>query len=237
MPVLACQQPMMRLTIVRHAPRGAASRIYQATNRSFMTSTASRSAQQLAGYNGSTPLYHHQPSGQLSFLDTPPVFPGSPTVIGTLSAQGRFQGNPSFVDLLHSVFCGVYLDDPYVRDLALSRKSASADSYLHVLGQFSHNRSRLLRVLFAQSPIMIFKYTEINIETYRYSDEESTHKRSRPRIDHLLFPGTIHHRVTCPKHLRAQSSTQNLHSLGRLPRLSCFPPPGPFERLQSGPND
>ncbi|EFP75034.1 hypothetical protein PGT21_027717 [Puccinia graminis f. sp. tritici] len=134
MPVLACQQPMMSLTIVRHAPRGAASRIYQAANRSFMTSTASRSAQQLAGYNGSTPLYHHQPSGQLSFLDTPPVFPGSPTVIGTLSAQGRFQGNPSFVDLLHSVFCGVYLDDPYVRDLALSRKSASADSYLHVLG-------------------------------------------------------------------------------------------------------
>ncbi|PLW13257.1 hypothetical protein PCANC_27791 [Puccinia coronata f. sp. avenae] len=102
--------------------------------RSFRTGTASCSAQHVTGYNGATPLYHHQPSGQLSFLDTPPVFPGSPIVLGTLSPNGRFQENPSFIQLIHSVFSATYLDDPHVRDLALSRKSASADSFVHVLG-------------------------------------------------------------------------------------------------------
>ncbi|KAI7948759.1 hypothetical protein MJO29_010424 [Puccinia striiformis f. sp. tritici] len=119
----------MRLDIIRQAHRGAAYSRPLSTNRSFTTRTVSWSAQKLTDS-----LYHHQPSGQVSFLDTPPVFPGSPTVLGTLSAEGHFQENPSFVDLLHSVFSGAYFDDPHVRDLALSRKSASADSYLHVLG-------------------------------------------------------------------------------------------------------
>ena len=181
----------MRLIIARYAHRGTASVKTPSSSRSFLTSTTSRAAQQVTGYTGSTPLYHHQPSGQLSFLDTPPVYSGSPTVLGTLSAQGNFQTNPSFVDLLHSVFSGVYLDDPHVRDLAVSRKSASADSYLHVLGA----RTKTQNISDRDPASIIFSFLAQSTTGLPVPDTYEPNPALRiytPLDGFLVFPPSLH---------------------------------------------
>ncbi|KNZ60000.1 hypothetical protein VP01_1629g1 [Puccinia sorghi] len=132
----------MSLTFIKLAHKTTAAAVFS-SRRTWMQSlrclttgtTSWEGARPVAGYNGATALYRHEPTGQISFLDAAPIVPGSPTILGTLSAEhARFQENPAFVQLLHAVLASVYLQDPHVRDLALSRKSADVDSYLHVLG-------------------------------------------------------------------------------------------------------
>lgn len=73
----------------------------------------------------------------LSFLPEPPVFEGSPTVLGTNKGQDvtprTFEENPDGRRMIHEILSNVYTQDAGLQTMAVSR----GEGFLHIIGEQS----------------------------------------------------------------------------------------------------
>lgn len=161
------------------------------THRPLCTNRPLWSAQQLPGYEGPSPLYQFQPEGYLSFLNTLPISLESPTILGQLSPEGRFEENGSFIDLVHTVFSAAYLNDAHVCDLALSRKASAVDSYVHVLG----TRTKTAVINERDPTSIIFSFLAHSTTGLPVPDTYEPNPALRlytPLDGFLVFPNSLH---------------------------------------------
>ncbi|KAG0149917.1 hypothetical protein CROQUDRAFT_73486 [Cronartium quercuum f. sp. fusiforme G11] len=98
--------------------------------------------------HGASPLYHHVPSGLVSFLPQPPTASHSATVLGRLVGQSdalKFSENSPFLELMHTVLNAAFLTDSHVLALARARQCDGADGYTHVFDQRQPESTRAHR--------------------------------------------------------------------------------------------